>query len=121
MRAPALLLPLLVVLLACKADPGEDTSGSSTGDMCSDDVIGDADPNYPPCTCDFKCEGEAECRFTSMSSICEPPCTDQADCPALAGISGTCSGGHCFVPCDEEKPCPTGYVCLENIQCQAER
>jgi len=122
MRAPALLLPILAaVLLACKSDTGDDTGGSSSGDMCSDDIIGDADPNYPPCTCDFKCEGAAECRFTSMSSICKPECVDDADCPSLAGLAATCNGGHCTIYCGQTMPCPTGYVCIENISCQAER
>jgi hypothetical protein len=61
--APALLLPLLVVLLACKSDPGEDTGGSSTGDMCSDDVRRRSTPTTPHVTCDFKCDEGAKCRF----------------------------------------------------------
>jgi len=122
MRAPALLLPLLVVLLACKSDPSEDTGGSSTGDMCSDDVIGDADPNYPPCTCDFKCEDPgAMCRFTDMSSICKPQCVDDSDCPPLVGLEATCKNESCSVFCSETMPCPAGYVCIDNISCQAMR
>jgi len=113
---------ILLLALACKSDSGDEAGESNSSTGCSDDVIGDADPNYPPCSCDFKCEdADAMCRFTDMSSICEPECVDHSDCPALAGISATCNGGHCFVPCDEEQPCPTGYVCLENIQCQAAR
>ncbi|MBK9751888.1 MAG: hypothetical protein IPO88_00020 [Nannocystis sp.] len=117
----AVLLPFLVALLACKPDSGDDTGGSSTGDACTDDAIGDKDPNYPPCTCDYKCEGGSQCRFTNNSSICQPECMEDAECPSLSGISGKCNGGHCYVPCNAQTACPSGYVCLENIECQAER
>lgn len=117
----AALLPLLAVILACKPDSGDDTGGSSTGNGCSDEQIGDPDPNYPPCSCDLACEGTAQCRFTGESSICQPQCTDDTDCPALAGISGKCNGGYCYVPCNAQTACPSGYACLENIECQAER
>jgi hypothetical protein len=136
MRLQALVLPALLLALACKSDPGDETGGSSTGAAaCTvDAVVGDLDPNYPPCDCDFKCEDEqALCNFTDMSSICEPQCTngptckndvdacDDSDCPALAGLTATCDRGRCKVYCDEAQPCPTGYVCIENIKCQAQR
>jgi hypothetical protein len=79
MRLQALVLPALLLALACKSDPGDETGGSSTGAAaCTvDAVVGDLDPNYPPCDCDFKCEDEqALCNFTDMSSICEPQCTN---------------------------------------------
>ena len=116
----ALLLPALLLALACKSNTGDETGGSSTG--CSDDVIGDKDPDYPPCSCDFQCEDPgAMCRFTDMSSICKPSCTEDTDCPSLVGITATCKNGYCSVFCSETMPCPTGYVCIDNISCQAER
>ncbi len=136
MRFPAVLMPALLLILACKSDPGDETGGSSTGDAaCTvDAVVGDLDPNYPPCDCDYQCEDEgALCRFTAMSSICEPqctngpscknavdPCTD-SDCPSLAGLTATCDGGRCKVFCNDAQPCPSGYGCIENIKCQALR
>ena len=119
----ALLLPAFLLALACKSDPGDEVGGSSSGAAsCTVDVVGDLDPNYPPCDCDYKCEDAgAMCRFTDMSSVCEPQCTDSDDCPSLAGLTAVCRGGQCFVPCNADKPCPSGYVCLENIQCQALR
>lgn len=132
MRAFALLLPALFLLLACKQDAG-DTGGSSGSTGCSDDNIGDADPNYPPCSCDLKCEDGAECRFSAMSSICQPECTNgptckdavdpckDSDCPTLAGITATCGAGHCMFYCNDKTPCPSGYVCGDNLTCQAER
>ena len=121
MRLTARFLSALFLLLACKPDPGDEAGESSTGNECSDDIIGDANPDYPPCTCDYKCEGDAECRFTSMSSICKPPCVDDSDCPSLIGVAASCKSGHCTVYCGDENPCPTGYVCIEKISCQAER
>ncbi len=122
MRLQALVLPALLLALACKSDPGDESGGSSTAEGCTVDVVGDLDPNYPPCDCDFKCEDPgAMCRFTDMSSICKPSCVDHSDCPPLAGLEATCNGGHCTVYCSDTMPCPTGYVCLENISCQAER
>ena len=136
MRLQALVLPALLLALACKSDPGDETGGSSTGAAaCTvDAVVGDLDPNYPPCDCDYKCEDDgALCRFTAMSSICEPQCTNgpsctnavdpciDSDCPSLAGLTATCDRGRCVVYCDDKRPCPSGYVCLENITCQVER
>ena len=122
MRLQALVLPALLLALACKSDPGDASGGSSSAEGCTVDVVGDLDPNYPPCDCDYKCEdAEAMCRFTDMSSVCEPPCTNDDECPSLAGLGAVCRGGHCFVPCNADKPCPSGYTCLENIQCQALR
>ena len=123
MRLSALLLPALLLVLACKSDPGDETSDSSTGAAnCTVDAVGDLDPNYPPCDCDYKCEDAgAECRFTAMSSICKSECVDDSDCAPLAGLAATCNGGHCTVYCGDTMPCPTGYVCIENISCQAER
>ncbi len=131
MRAPALLLPLLAVILACKPDSGEDTGGSSSGDICSDEQLGDGDPNYSACSCEQTCESGLECRFTDMSSLCAPactngpscknavdPCTD-SDCPTLAGLTATCDGGRCLVYCTDQA-CPTGYVCVDSV-CQVER
>lgn len=37
--------------------PATTPAESSTGDACTNDAIGDKDPNYPPCSCDYKCEG----------------------------------------------------------------
>jgi len=126
MRLQALVLPALLLALACKSDPGDETGesgGSSTGAAaCTvDAVVGDIDPNYPPCDCDYKCEGDAVCSFTAMSSVCEAQCTDDVDCPSLDGRAGRCNGGFCYVSCNEAKPCPNGYVCSENIECQALR
>ena len=120
MRLAVRLLPALFLLLACKPDPGDEAGESSTGnESCSAGVIGDPDPNYPPCSCDYTCEDNAECRFTSKSSICEPECTEDSDCPPLGGVTARCSGTRCFVPCNANSPCPSGYICLENINCQA--
>jgi len=122
MRHLALLLPLLLAL-ACKSDPNDETgeSSSSTGDCGPADPAA-VDPNYPPCDCDYKCaDAGAMCRFTAMSSVCEAQCTDDADCPPLAGRAGRCNGGFCYISCKEATPCPSGYMCLENIQCQVIR
>ena len=131
MRLTARLLPALFLLLACKPDSGDEAGESSTGN-CPNDV-GDAveaDPNYPPCDCDFKCADGARCRLAGMSSICEPQCTNgptcanaevpcaDSDCPLLSGRPTVCDGGTCALYCDAEKPCPNGYVCIENIACQ---
>ena len=121
MRLQALVLPALLLALACKSDPG-DESAESTGANCTVAAVGDLDPNYPPCDCDYKCEDTgAECRFTAISSICKAECVDDSDCPPLAGLAATCNGGHCTIYCGDAMPCPTGYVCIENISCQAER
>ena len=132
MRLTALLLPaLFLLLLACKPDPGDEAGESSTG-SCPNDAsfVAEADPNYLPCDCDFKCDGGARCRFSDMSSICQPQCTNgptcenaevtcvDSDCPALSGRPTVCDGGFCTLYCDEKRPCPNGYVCLENIACQ---
>lgn len=133
MRHLALLLPLLLAL-ACKSAPGDETgeSSSSTGDCGAVDPNA-VDPDYPPCDCDYTCaDAGAVCQFTDMSSICEPqctngpscknavdPCTD-SDCPSFAGLTPTCDGGRCILYCDSDRPCPTGYVCIENIRCEAE-
>lgn len=133
MRAPALLLPLLAVILACKPDSGDDTGGSSSGDVCSDDVLGDANPDYPPCTCDYKCEGDSMCIFSPDSSICLPSCTPgpscenpnlpckDSDCPTLSGITLSCDGGRCLLGCSNADPCPDGYVCGGNNICEVQR
>ena len=132
MRFPALFMPALLLILACKSDPGDETGGSSTGD-CGPADPAVVDPDYPACDCDYTCEDDgALCHFTAMSSICEPqctngpscknavdPCTD-SDCPTLAGVTATCDGGRCKVFCDDANPCPSGYVCIENIKCQAQ-
>ncbi len=116
-----LFLPALLLVLACKSDSGDETGDSTGAANCTVAVVGDLDPNYPPCDCDYKCADGAVCSFTAMSSICEPECTDDIDCPLLEGLTATCNGGHCFVSCNAQNPCPSGYVCLENIECQAER
>ena len=134
MRHLAIFLPLLLAL-ACKSNPGDEageSSGSSTGDCGPADPAA-VDPNYPPCDCDYKCESAgAVCHFTDMSSICEPQCTNGAscknavdpctdsDCPSFAGLTPTCDSGRCILYCDADRPCPTGYVCIENLRCQAE-
>ena len=129
MRAPALLLPLLVALLACKSDTGEDTGESSSGELCE---LPEADASYPPCDCDHHCEGDSLCRFSQLSSVCLPSCTlgpscknpddpcNDSDCPPLAGITATCYGGVCTIGCGPGKPCPTGYVCADAGHCQVE-
>ena len=138
MRLQALVLPALLLALACKSDPGDESGESSSGAAsCSGEVVGDVDPNYPPCGCspDFCAEG-SQCKFSGLSqpewvgSVCLPecklgptcgnpedPCKD-SDCPTLAGITPTCSSGLCFIYCDEADPCPAGYLCGEAGHCQ---
>ena len=131
----ALLLPALLLALACKSDPGDEAgeSGVSSTGGCGPADAAAVDPAYPPCDCDYKCADEgALCNFTSASSICEPQCTNgpscknaddactDSDCPSFAGLTATCDRGRCKLYCDADQPCPTGYVCIENIKCQVE-
>jgi len=132
MRAPALLLPLLVALLACKSDSGDESSESSSSTSCGAADPAAVDPNYLPCDCDFSCGGGAMCNVSQNSSICSPactlgptcgnpdlPCTD-SDCPALSGITPACFAGRCRLGCDDETPCPPGYVCGGKNSCEVE-
>jgi len=134
MRVPALLLPVLVALLACKSDSGGETgaSNSSTGDCgaANPDAV---DPNYWPCDCDYTCADVGSmCSFSQGSSVCFPactlgpscgnpddPCTD-SDCPPLSGITPVCLGGQCRLGCSDSKPCPAGYVCGGGNSCEVE-
>jgi len=133
MRLQALLLPALLLALACKSTPGDETGESgSTGD-CGPANPAAVDPDYPPCDCDFKCDDEtALCNVSPMSSICEPQCTNgpsckndvdacaDSDCPSFAGIEPICDRGRCKLFCNAAQSCPTGYVCVENIKCQVQ-
>ncbi len=95
-----------------------------TMDICSDDEPAPfASPFYPACTCDFKCEGDAQCRFTGTSSICKPSCMDVSDCPSLGTNKTSCpdGGGYCTVFCTVDDECPKGYECIEGIECQVPR
>ncbi len=130
----ALLLPALLLALACKSDSGDETGesgGSSTG--CGPADAAAVDPNYPPCDCDSKCaDAGAMCFVSQASSVCVPtctpgptcgnpslPCTD-SDCPMLAGAIPACDGGRCVLGCDNTKPCPAGYVCGGHNACEVE-
>ncbi len=130
----ALLLPALLLVLACKSDPGDEageSSGSSTGDCGPADAAA-VDPNYPPCDCDYTCDEGAMCRFSQGSSICLPACTpgpscgnpddpcEDSDCPTLAGVTPLCDGGRCVLGCSNAKACPAGYVCGDNNACEVE-
>ncbi len=130
----ALLMPALLLALACKSDPGDEAgeSGvSSTGDCGPADAAA-VDPDYPACDCDYKCAEGSVCRFSPASSVCLPSCTLgptcanpddpclDSDCPTLAGITPTCYGGICIVGCGAGGTCPDGYVCGGNNTCEVE-
>ena len=117
----ALLLPALLLALACKSDSGDETGesgGSSTG--CGPADAAAVDPNYPPCECDFTCNGGAMCSFSEGSSVCFPACTEDSACPMLSGIAPTCVGGRCRLGCDDKAPCPPGYICGGTNSCEVE-